>query len=150
MTRPGEVTEVRNGMMRITFCRPEACAKCGACEGGKKEHHLWVQGSAQIGDIAVVDMPEKMIVGASLIAYGLPLVGLVVGMILGNVLAGGKDAGTIIGAAIGLALSLAALKMTEKNRRGKPEWTPRVVNVFPKKVSGEQEREKAESGHETI
>lgn len=132
MRQPGEITEVRNGMIRITFCRPDACAACNACEGGKKEHSIWVRGEGRIGDIAVVDMPEKMVAKASAIAYGLPLAALLAGMVLGNVLTKGSDAGTALGALAGLALGLAGLKMTEKNRAGREEWSPRVVEVLEK------------------
>ena len=53
MRQPGEITRVTGNMLEITFCRPEACATCNACEGGKREHVLWVQGEGQVGDIAV-------------------------------------------------------------------------------------------------
>ena len=135
MRQPGEITEVKNGMMEITFCRPEACAACNACEGGKKEHKIWVRGEGRVGDIALVDMPDRMVVKASAIAYGLPLVGLVGGMLLGNTLSGGQDAWSLAGAGIGLGLSLLALKITEGKRRGREDWTPRVVDILEK---GEQ------------
>ena len=61
-------------MLQVTFCRPDACQSCGACEGGKKQTTIWVKGEAKVGDIAVVDMPDKTVIRASLIAYGLPLI----------------------------------------------------------------------------
>ena len=93
-------------MMQITFCRPEACAACNACEGGKKEHSIWVRGEGRIGEIAIVDMPGRMVVKASAIAYGLPLLLLLAGMILGNVLRDrrGRGAGSRAGLAAGLVL----------------------------------------------
>ena len=130
MRQPGEITQVKNGMMQVTFCRPEACAACNACEGGKKEHSIWVRGDGRVGEIAIVDMPEKMVAKASFLAYGMPLVMLLAGLILGNVLAGGKDLGTALGALIGLAAGMLILKVTEKNRRGREEWTPQVVDVL--------------------
>ena len=131
MRQPGEITEIKNGMTEITFCRPEACAACNACEGGKKEHRIMVKGTAgHVGDIAIVDMPDRMVVRASAIAYGLPLVGLLAGMILGNVFSGGRDGFTLLGAAVGLGASLLLLKGTEKNRANRAEWTPRVVDIL--------------------
>ena len=132
MKQPGEITDIRNGMMEVTFCRPEACAACKACEGGKKEHRIWVRGEGKIGDIAVVDMPDRMVVRASAIAYGLPLIGLLGGMISGHAISGGQDLYTLIGGAAGLGISLAVLKITEKHRKGKSEWSPRVVDILEK------------------
>lgn len=138
MRQPGEITDRKKDMMEITFCRPEACAACNACEGGKREHKIWIRGEGRIGDIAVVDMPDKMVIKASAIAYGLPLVGLLGGMILGNALAGGQDAWILGGGAIGLAVSLLVLKMTEKKRADREEWSPRLVQVLEKGETAEQ------------
>lgn len=132
MRQPGEVTAVKNGMMEVTFCRPEACASCKACEGGKREHKILVRGDGKVGDIAVVEMPDRIVVRASLIAYGIPLIGLLGGMILGNALSGGKEFMAPAGAALGLAAGLAALKITEKRRAGRDEWSPRVVEILEK------------------
>ena len=132
MTRPGEVTEVKNGMMRVTFCRPEACEACGACEGGKHETSIWVRGNAQVGDIAVVDMPDRTVLKASLTAYGLPLAGLLAGLIIGMAVMPGNETAGAVGAIVGLAASFAGLKATEKNRAGKPSWTPRVIDILDK------------------
>ncbi len=132
MRQPGEITARKKDMMEVTFCRPEACAACNACEGGKKEHKIWIRGEGKIGDIAVVDMPDKMVVKASAIAYGLPLAGLLGGMILGNVIAGGQDAGILAGGAVGLGISLLVLKMTEKSRAGREEWSPKLVQILEK------------------
>ena len=137
MRQPGEITQVKNGMLQVTFCRPEACAACNACEGGKKEHSIWVRGEGRIGEIAIVDMPEKMVAKASFLAYGMPLITLLAGMILGSILAGGQDLGTALGALTGLAAGMLILKATEKNRRGREEWTPQVVDILGKNVPEE-------------
>ena len=129
MRRPGEVTDVRNGMLQVTFCRPDACQSCGACEGGKKQTTIWVKGEAKVGDIAVVDMPDKTVIRASLIAYGLPLILLLLGLIAGNAVTPGNDLGGVAGAMIGLAASLVLLKATEKYRAGKPGWNPEVIEI---------------------
>ena len=121
MRQPGEITALRDGMMEITFCRPEACAACNACEGGKKEHRIWVRGAGRIGDIAIVDMPDSMVVKASAVAYGLPLIGLMGGLLLGSLISGESTGGMLIGAAAGLGVSLLALKLTEKKRKKQEE-----------------------------
>jgi len=138
MRQPGEITQARGGMLQITFCRPEACAACNACEGGKREHSIWTRGEGRVGDIAVVDMPDRMVAKASFLAYGLPLAALLAGLILGSVIAG-TDAGAGIGAGVGLAAGGLVLGLTEKRRRGRPEWNPRVVEILPRE--GQEERE---------
>lgn len=137
MRQPGEITQARNGMIQITFCRPEACAACKACEGGKKEHAIWIKGEGRVGDIAVVEMPDQMVVRASAVAYGLPLATLLGGMIVGNLLGSGGNLGTVLGALTGLAIGLASLKITEKKRNGKEEWSPKVVDVIEKNKAEE-------------
>ena len=132
MRQPGEITKVQNGMMEVTFCRPEACAACNACEGGKKEHSIWVRGEGNVGEIAIVDMPDRMVVRASAIAYGMPLVCLLGGMALGHLVTGGGDVGTAVGALPGLAAGMVLLKVTEKHRRGREEWSPKVVDILEK------------------
>ncbi len=135
MRRPGEVTEVRNGMLQVTFCRPDACQSCGACEGGKKQTVIWVKGNARVGDIAVVDMPDRTVIRASLIAYGMPLVCLLLGLILGSVLVPGQELAGVAGAGIGLVISLILLKVTEKYRAGKPSWSPEIIDILPREDS---------------
>ena len=132
MRQPGEITQVRDGMMQVTFCRPEACAACNACEGGKKEHSIWVKGEGQVGGIAIVDMPDRMVAKASFVAYGLPLLLLLAGMIAGNLISGGTDAGTALGAAVGLAAGMLLLWITEKGRKNREEWQPQVVQILEK------------------
>ena len=130
MRQQGEITDKKNGMLEITFCRLEACAACNACEGGKREHKIWIKGNGRVGDIAIVDMPDQMIVKASAVAYGLPLAGLMAGMLIASAITGENTWGMVIGAALGLGISMAILKMTEKNRSTKPEWNPRVVDIM--------------------
>lgn len=136
MIRPGEVTAVKNGLLQITFCRPDACASCGACEGGKKETVLWLKGMAEIGDIAIIDLPEKTVLTASAIAYGIPLLGLLCGMIIGNVLFQGKDAALIGGAAAGILAGFVILKITEKQRSSNPDWSPKIIEIKRKNNNG--------------
>jgi len=140
MRQPGEITQVKGGMMQVTFCRPEACAACNACEGGKKEHSIWVRGEGRVGEIAVVDMPDRMVARASFVAYGMPLLTLLAGMIGGYLVTGGSDAGAGIGAAAGLAAGMTALAVTEKGRRGKEEWHPRLVDILPGSAEKETEQ----------
>ena len=72
MERLGEVTKVDGKWLEITFCRPSDCDKCHACMGGAKTTTLRLEGSAAVGDKALVSMPDSTITQASLLAYALP------------------------------------------------------------------------------
>lgn len=131
MERLGEVTAVDGEWLEITFCRPSDCDKCHACMGGSKTTTLRLKGKASVGDSALVSMPDSTITQASLLAYALPLAGMLIGMLTGDALIPLENAlGAIIGAAIGLALPLGYLLGTERKRRENPKWTPQILRII--------------------
>ena len=144
MNRTGEVTKVKPGMVRVAFCRPEACAKCGACEGGKKETVLWLKGEAKVGDIAVVDIGDGVVINASVIAYLLPLVCFLAGFVAGNLLFHGSELAEILCALGGLSLAAVLIVLTEKKRRKDPRWMPEIVEIIPGNERNEQNGNQAE------
>jgi len=132
MERLGEVTRVDGKWIEVTFCRPSDCDKCHACMGGNKTTTLRLEGKAKVGDTALVSMPDSTITQASLIAYGLPLAGLLIGMLAGDALYPAENSlGAVIGAAIGLAVPLIGLIATERSRKNNPKWSPQLVRVIP-------------------
>ena len=136
MRRVGEVTGKSGELLEITFCRPADCGKCHACVGGQKQTTLRLKGAAEIGDAAVVDMPTSTVMKASLIAYAIPLAGLLLGAVLGNVLAHGSDLGVAVGGLVGLALTACPVFLTEKKRRSQPGWQPELVQILPREEGG--------------
>ena len=137
MERLGEVTAVDGKWLEITFCRPSDCEKCHACMGGDKTMTLRLQGKANVGDKALVSMPDSTITHGALLAYALPLAGMLIGMLAGDALLPLEDAlGAIIGAGVGLALPLIYLIVTERRRRDDPKWTPQLRRIIR---MGEQE-----------
>ena len=133
MDRLGEVTKVDGKWLEITFCRPSDCDKCHACMGGGKTTTLRLQGKANVGDSALVSMPESTITQASLLAYGIPLAGLIAGMFAGNAICpDGNSLGALIGAVAGLGLALGGLMITERVRRANPKWSPQIKRIIPK------------------
>jgi len=133
MQRIGEVTAIHGEMLEITFCRPSDCEKCNACHGGSKVMKIHLRGKANLGDGAVVEMPTKTIVQASVLAYGLPLAGLMVGLAAGTLLFPQNTdiAGVLCGAA-GLGLMLLIVRITESKRRNDPRWKPQLIEIIPK------------------
>ncbi len=133
MERIGEVTAVNGEWLSITFCRPTDCDKCHACIGGAKQTTIQVKGKAQLGEYAVVEMPERVVLKASAIAYVIPLLVMLAGMFLGAVLfPANRDTAALLGALIGLALSVGALMLTEKKRRNDPTWQPVLKEIVPR------------------
>ncbi len=131
MERLGEVTKVDGKWLEITFCRPSDCEKCHACMGGDKMTTLRLEGKANVGDKALVELPASTVTQASMIAYGLPLAGMLIGMLAGDqFIPLGNSLGALIGAAVGLALPLTYLLITERKRRADPKWTPQIKRII--------------------
>ena len=132
MQRTGEVTAVHGDLLEVTFCRPADCEKCNACHGGEKVTKLMVRGKAQIGDIAVVEMPTKTVVQASVLAYGLPLAGLMIGLAAGTVIFPTQDMAGVLCGLGGLGLMLLIVRLTEGKRKNDPRWKPQMIEIIPK------------------
>lgn len=131
MERLGEVTRVDGKWLEITFCRPSDCEKCHACMGGDKTTTLRLEGKANVGDKALVELPASTVTQASVIAYGLPLAGLLIGMFAGEKLIPLENSlGALIGAAVGLILPLTYLLISERKRRTNPKWTPQIKRII--------------------
>ena len=132
MERTGEVTAVKGEWLEVTFCRPADCEKCNACGIGQKQASLMVRGKADLGDQAVVSMPSSTVMQASLLAYVLPLIGLLAGLFAGAALfPQAENAAGFLGALIGLAVPLLIVALTEKRRRQSSRWQPTLVKIIP-------------------
>ena len=132
MEKTGEVVEVKNGQLTIRFERPEACGECHACDGHKHQSTIQVAGDAQIGDSVTVSMPDGQVAKASLLAYAIPLLGLLLGLFIGGSFGG--DIPAIVGSAIGLALSFFTLRLVDGRLRDNAQWSPRLVTVVKKQA----------------
>ncbi len=131
MDRLGEVTAVDGKWLEITFCRPSDCEKCHACMGGEKMVTVRLEGQAAVGDKALVSMPTSTITRGALLAYMLPLAGMLIGMLAGDALIPLENSlGAVVGAVVGLSVPLLYLLATEKKRRTDPQWTPQLKRVL--------------------
>lgn len=123
----------KTGMATIEYVRPDACAKCGACQSMNKTGSIELKCECEPGDWVRIVMPEKNFMGAMTIAYGLPLVLFLAGLALGYVCSGKSEGWALAGSLIGIGVSLILLKINEKRIAGKPDWTPRVDAVYKDK-----------------
>ena len=130
MEKMGVITATGKGLLDVTFCAVKDCGACHACDGGQKQTVVQVQGEASVGDYAVVDLPASTVVKASLLAYVLPIVGLLGGMAIGNQLSS-SPAAAALGGGIGLIATLSAVWITEKHRQRSAKWHPTLVRIIP-------------------
>ena len=139
MTKFGQVTDFQSatGMATIVFDRPDACAKCGACGAGTQSGSIILKAQCNVGDWVRVEMPEGRFLTATAITYVVPLVGLLLGLGLGWFASNGSDGFTLLGAMVGLGISAVILYLVDRRVSQKPEWTPRITEVFSDRPTGE-------------
>ncbi len=142
MEKVGQITAVTGDLLEVTFCRAEDCGHCHACDGGAQPTVVSVQGKGNVGDYAQVRLPASTVVKASLLAYAVPITGLMGGMLLGNALSGDSPAGGAVGGMIGLGVCLAVVWLTERIRRRSSKWQPVLTRVFPREWYENSRKEK--------
>ncbi|MDL2206593.1 SoxR reducing system RseC family protein, partial [Eubacteriales bacterium OttesenSCG-928-N13] len=66
-----------NGRLMAEVIRPEACEACHACKYGRTERRLMAlpSGDFREGDQVELNLPDGKVGIASLLAYGIPLIG---------------------------------------------------------------------------
>ena len=132
MIKFGQVTayDEKTGMATITYIRPEACARCGACGGLSQNGSIRLRADCAVGNWVKVVLPDSRFMTATLLAYIIPLIGFLAGLFAGSILSGGSELWALGGSLLGLGLCLLGMKWNEKHIAGKPEWTPHVEQVY--------------------
>lgn len=128
MLRTGKVMAAENGEIEVSFERPEACARCGACHGQKEESRIRMPGDVPVGRWVDVDMPEAQVLKASVLAYVLPLMLLLMGLGLGSLIFQSEALQAVCGIAL-MACSWFVLRLIEKRMKKQPRWQPKIVSV---------------------
>jgi len=128
MIRTGRVVAEKDGQLEICFERPEACAKCGACSGGKHFSQVKVPGSAPVGSYVDVDMPEGQVLKASAVAYVVPLLLLLGGIALGMLLFTNEALWALTGL-VCMGCASIVLRKVDRGVKNKKEWQPQIVAV---------------------
>lgn len=112
------------------------CAEGRGCGGGllgrwlgDRLHRVRVvhDGGIEVGDCVVIGLEERMLVRATLLVYGIPLLSLFAGAILAAMLGGGSEAWTITGGLAGLAAGFSWLKWFSRKIRGDRRFQPVVL-----------------------
>ena len=126
---------LHKGKLCALIVRSEACGDCHACNFGKKEemHYPLPQGDYKEGDKVMIEISDRALGRATLIAYGLPLVCMLLGLSLGAVLFKAEWA-QALSALIALAFGWLIIRATEK-KRGRN----RIYACRTEKIKNEQE-----------
>ena len=141
MVRTGRVIGTQDGVLEVCFERPEMCAQCGACMGHKPhEETVKIEGDAMVGDTVAVEMPDAKIVKVSLIAYIIPLIGLLLGLLIGQTLLNNDLWAAVIGL-IGLAAGVLTARIFDRKLGAQKSWQPKLLSVYHPDNSTLKERE---------
>lgn len=140
------VVAVADGMAEVATLRRSACGSCNAKSGcGTSILAAWFpqrqltfrlpnQVGARPGDTVVVGLDEARLQRASVLLYGLPLLGLLAGAVIGEAIVGHLAASAELGAVSGGLFGLTAALVFVRNhsvanlrRRGNGVQLLRVV-----------------------
>lgn len=84
MKREGKVTAVNGENASVFLMKHSACGDCGACQMGEENMNIKIEALnsafAAVGDSVMVDMETPNVLLAAFIAYGIPLIMLVLGI----------------------------------------------------------------------
>lgn len=86
LCRSGKVMSTAEGRVVVRFMRSDACGHCNACFSlGSHEADVELDNplGARVGDVVSIELKGSGMVRASLIMYGLPLLGLLAGVVVG-------------------------------------------------------------------
>ncbi|MEG0250026.1 MAG: SoxR reducing system RseC family protein [Peptostreptococcus sp.] len=122
--------------------RQSACAKCGKCFGSKSSESQDIivevdnELGAKVGDYVEVSMEHVNVMKAIGIAYGIPLIGLLIGTIgsyyiLQNVVSGSRLEFYSIG--IGLlftAFAYLGIKLKDASIRNSRKYMPTITRIM--------------------
>ena len=129
MVRTGKVVDAGSGTIDVCFERPEMCAQCGACMGHKPhEETVRIKGKASVGDYVNVEMPDAKIVKVSLIAYIIPLAGLLIGLLFGQAVLKADLWAAVFGLA-GLGGGILITRVFDKKLGAQKAWQPRLLGI---------------------
>lgn len=133
MEEKGTILDIQDQTMTVRFQRSAMCEKCGACQHANEEMRMQIQRikEAEVGDQVTVSLGKGTFFKAALVAYGIPLLALLVGLLLGAYLPITQNAeinSLIVGVAFA-ACAFAGLRLTEPRRQQNQSYTPKVDSL---------------------
>ncbi len=128
MRRTGKVISQGENEIQVSFQRPEACAHCGACVGHREETRVTIPGTAPVGRWVDVEMPEAQVLKASVLAYAIPLVLLLLGVFLGSLIFKSEALWGLCGIVL-MGCSWFVLRFIDRRMKKMPRWQPKILAV---------------------
>ena len=130
MERVGEVVKIlEDGKVAVRFERTKACKNCKMCANAGENHALAeVENTlqAKVGDQVEISLHSKSLIQATLIAYGIPLVLLLLGVIVGS--RWSDTVGAILGVLLAL-VSFVILRLLEPRFSRMTTFKPRMISI---------------------
>lgn len=141
ITEVGRVIARNGDNVWVQTIRQSACNSCSARQGcgqrvlasvsGGKANQVLVhnQLGANVGDEVTLAIGESALLGASILAYAVPLLLFVVGTVVGHQLMPETDSGSIMGGVMGLILGFGASRLLQA-RHGS-DYAPKMLKIHP-------------------
>lgn len=129
MQQIGKVLEIEGEFALVQFERTKACGNCKACMSlgdGMAAVKIRNTLDAVPGDSVHIQLHAKSLLKATAIAYGVPLLALLLGVILGSLI---NDVAALC---MGLGFALLAfglLKLLEPKFARMQEFSPRMIAI---------------------
>lgn len=140
MKREGKVLSIDEDIAVVKLMKHAACGDCGACHIGDENMDIQIEAinklGANIGDIVVIDMDDPNVLSAAFIAYGIPLISLIIGIFSGeyilellNIHKNTEGYSLAIGI-IFLFISYLYIKGNEKKYKVNPKYKSRITQII--------------------
>jgi sigma-E factor negative regulatory protein RseC len=139
----GVVKKVTGREARVATQRSSTCGSCasrGACHalGGSNEAEITAmnRADAKVGDVVELVLPEGALLWASVVAYLVPVILLLVGAVIGHMYHGdlsmGSDGASALGSVVGLGVGLAFTWVASRHARRTGYTMPVIERVVEK------------------
>lgn len=138
----GRVIAVDGTQVWIETVRRSGCSGCSARSGcgqgvlskikdGTRSHiRMHTELKLQVGDEVVLGLPEQAFIRSSFLAYGLPLLFLIVAVVLADKALGLDEPWVILAALLGLAAGFGLVKLLSGLASHRRDFQPVIVRTI--------------------
>jgi len=139
LKQTGIVIEQKANTAKVLIQRHAMCAECGGCKMAADDSKLEIEAineaGATVGQWVEVDMDEGTFLQATFIAYGIPLIALLVGIFLGaqiltlfNIVNNHEIYTAIIGFTL-MIIAFITINRKEEIIKSKKKYTPVITGI---------------------
>ncbi len=141
MKRQGKVIGINNDRARVSLRKHSACGDCGACQIGEENMNMEIDAintaMAKVGDDVEIDMASPNVLTAAFLAYGLPLISLIIGILISNKIftllgLGGKNI-EIYSLLCGILLMLISygyIRLNEEKIKNNSDFVSKITRIL--------------------